>query len=184
MKFLALLLYRSHVSFSNLVLNRPPRRPSVLSSYHKFSSNPVSLLNGTKTSLHTAHKQKSMHLATPFTLALTALPTILAYSGDMTYYTPGMGSCGIASSPDDDVVALAVPMMQNGANPNANPRCGSKIGIWIPRTHQKHEATVVDTCQACALHDIDVSPSLFKKVAPDGDGKVHGIAWGGNRVGG
>lgn len=109
---------------------------------------------------------------------------VLAYSGDMTYYTPGMGSCGIQSGENDDVVALAIPMMQNGGNPNANPRCGSKIGIWNPNTQTIHEATIVDTCQACKLYDIDVSPALFKKVAPDGDGRVKGIDWGGDRVGG
>ena len=34
------------------------------------------------------------------------------------------------------------------------------------------------------MYDIDVSSSLFKKVAPDGDGRVKGIDWGGDRVGG
>lgn len=43
---------------------------------------------------------------------------------------------------------------------------------------------IVDTCGGCKKFDIDVSPSLFKKVAPNGDGRVGGIAWGGNRVGG
>ena len=58
-----------------------------------------------------------------------------------------MGSCGISSSDAEDVVALSIPMMQNGANPNANPRCGSMIGIWNPSTKQLHHAKVVDTCQ-------------------------------------
>ena len=84
-------------------------------------------------------------------LLLTALPTILAYEGEMTYYTPGMGSCGISSSDAEDVVALSIPMMQNGANPNANPRCGSMIGIWNPNTKQLNHAKVVDTCQVSYL---------------------------------
>lgn len=45
-------------------------------------------------------------------------------------------------------------------------------------------ATVVDTCVACGKYDIDVSEGLFKKIAPDGDGRVKGIAWGGRVVGG
>ncbi|KAG6991076.1 hypothetical protein G7Y79_00057g090580 [Physcia stellaris] len=125
-----------------------------------------------------------MHSSTLLPLLLTALPTILAYSGEMTYYAPGMGSCGISSSDGEDVVALSVPMMQNGADPNSNPRCGSTIGIWNPNTNQLHHATIVDTCQSCAMYDIDVSSTLFKKVAPDGDGRVKGIDWGGDRVGG
>ncbi len=34
------------------------------------------------------------------------------------------------------------------------------------------------------MHDIDVSPALFKEVAPNGDGRVHGIDWGGQLFGG
>ncbi len=34
------------------------------------------------------------------------------------------------------------------------------------------------------MHDIDVSPGLFKKVAPAGDGRVKGVDWGGVVVGG
>ncbi|KAL8627694.1 hypothetical protein Q9189_006591 [Teloschistes chrysophthalmus] len=119
-----------------------------------------------------------------------ALPALLlpaitsAYSGDMTYYTPGLGSCGLVHSSSDLVVALSIPMMGNGANPNNNPKCGSWIGIWNPVTKTKHEAQVVDTCFACQYTDIDVSPALFKLVAPDGDGRVHGIDWGGPMVGG
>lgn len=43
---------------------------------------------------------------------------------------------------------------------------------------------IVDTCMGCKMFDIDASPSLFKKVAPDGDGRVKGIDWGGPAVGG
>lgn len=119
------------------------------------------------------------------TLPLLILPAITsAYSGDMTYYTPGLGSCGIQSNSNEPVVALSIPMMANGANPNANPKCGTKIGIWNPYTKTQHEATIVDTCYACKYEDIDVSESLFKAVAPGGDGRVHGIDWGGPAVGG
>lgn len=118
-------------------------------------------------------------------LALLLLtPLTHAYTGDLTYYDPGMGSCGYQSGPGDHIVALSREIMQNGANPNANPRCGSKIGIWNPQTHKKYEATVVDTCVGCKKMDIDVSPALFKLIAPNGDGRVHGINWGGDRVGG
>ena len=125
-----------------------------------------------------------MFSLTRLTLLLPLLPSILAYSGDMTYYAPGSGSCGYTNSADDHVVALSREMMQNGANPNNNYRCGSKINIWNPSTQQAHEATVVDTCVACAKYDIDVSPALFKLVAPNGDGRVHGVDWGGHQVGG
>lgn len=115
---------------------------------------------------------------------LLLTPLTHAYTGDMTYYDPGVGSCGIASGPNEDVVALSKEIMRNGANPNANPRCGSRIGIWNPQTKKKYSAKVVDTCQGCKKGDIDVSPALFKKIAPNGDGRVAGINWGGAKVGG
>lgn len=43
---------------------------------------------------------------------------------------------------------------------------------------------IVDTCWGCGEQDIDVSDSLFYAVAPDGDGRVHGIEWSGDAVGG
>ena len=36
----------------------------------------------------------------------------------------------------------------------------------------------------CAEQDFDVSDALFYKVAPKGDGRVHGVEWGGQIVGG
>lgn len=118
-------------------------------------------------------------------LSLTAaFPLAFSYNGDMTYYTPGMGSCGQTSSDGDHIVALSTAMMGGGANPNANPKCGSKIGIFNPNSGLYIEATVVDTCQACADHDIDVDEATFKAVAPNGDGRVHGVDWGGDQTGG
>lgn len=98
-------------------------------------------------------------------------------TGDITWYTTGLGSCGITSHDTDAIVALSVPMMKNGANPNANPLCGKTITIFNPTTYTTTQATVVDTCKACAYGDIDMSPTLFTTVAPAGDGRVHGIKW-------
>lgn len=111
-----------------------------------------------------------------FGLALLSTPAA-AYTGDMTYYDPGPGSCGAYSSPNDDVVALSRAVMANGANPNANPKCFRHIAIRNPGTGMVHDATVVDTCWLCKEGDIDVSPGLFPKVAPAGDGTVGGIEW-------
>ncbi|KAL9024492.1 MAG: hypothetical protein Q9196_006475, partial [Gyalolechia fulgens] len=77
-----------------------------------------------------------------FLAFLSLTPIIHAYTGDMTYYTPSVGSCGYTSSPNDDVVALSVPMMRNGANPNSNKNCGTKISIWNPYTKKQHWATI------------------------------------------
>lgn len=110
-----------------------------------------------------------MKSATLVLLGLSTLAT--AFTGDMTYYTPGLGSCGITNSGSDPIVALSISMMKNGANPNNNPKCGTRINIYNPSTGNTHQATVVDTCVGCADNDIDVSPSLFRAVAPNGNGR-------------
>lgn len=128
-----------------------------------------------------------MRISTLSPLALFLLtPLIHAYTGDMTYYSPsvGTGSCGWVAGDNEDVVALSNEILQNGANPNANPKCGSMIGIWNPQTKKHYTAKIVDRCAGCKKFDIDVSPALFKKVAPNGDGRVKGINWGGQMVGG
>ena len=35
----------------------------------------------------------------------------MAYTGDLTYYSAGLGSCGLASTDSDAIVALSVPMV-------------------------------------------------------------------------
>ena len=86
-------------------------------------------------------------------------------------------SCGSTIQNGDAVVALSVPVMNNPANPNNNPICNKQISIHNPTTGTDTIATVVDTCQGCAFGNIDVMEDLFYKIAPNGDGRVHGIEW-------
>ena len=45
-------------------------------------------------------------------LSLSLLASLAtAYSGELTYFTPSLGSCGIASTNNDAVVALSPPMV-------------------------------------------------------------------------
>ncbi|TKA65140.1 hypothetical protein B0A49_11154 [Cryomyces minteri] len=97
------------------------------------------------------------------------------YTGDITHYDVGLGSCGWTSTADEAVVAIPHVMMANPANPNLNPKCGKYITIsYAGATHQ---AKIVDTCGGCDNAAIDLSNSLFTAVAPNGDGRVHGIEW-------
>ena len=75
--------------------------------------------------------------------------------------------------------------MNNPANPNDNPLCGTQINIYNPATGDTNQATIVDTCEGCSEYDIDVSPSLFETVDPNGlgDGRIV-VDWGGSAVGG
>ena len=48
-------------------------------------------------------------------LVLAGLAT--AYTGDLTYYSAGLGSCGLTSTDSDAIVALSVPMVCIKTNP-------------------------------------------------------------------
>lgn len=99
------------------------------------------------------------------------------YSGDITYYdvSVGTGSCGWQGSNSDNLVAIASDVMQNGPNPNDNPKCGQTINIYY--NGNTHTGTVYDTCPTCDGGSIDLTQELFNQVAPDGDGRVHGVSW-------
>ncbi|KAK0927981.1 hypothetical protein LTR48_002154 [Friedmanniomyces endolithicus] len=102
-------------------------------------------------------------------------PSGATYTGDITHYDVGEGSCGWTNSDSEAVVAIPHGMMNNGANPNNNPLCGQMITIsYAGATTQ---AKIVDTCGGCDGAAIDLSPTLFTTVAPSGDGRVHGVEW-------
>jgi hypothetical protein len=98
-------------------------------------------------------------------------------TGDATYYDVSVGatSCGGTYSNSQNVVALSLADMNNGANPNNNPLCGKTITITYGGA--SFTGTVVDSCQACAKGSIDLSQGFFPIVFPTGDGRVHGVSW-------
>lgn len=76
------------------------------------------------------------------------------YTGDLTYYNPGLGACGIDSTDNDAVVAVShytFDAMSVGSNPNANPLCGRKIRAKRvdERTGKSVsiDLTVIDRCK-------------------------------------
>ncbi|KAF1843591.1 uncharacterized protein K460DRAFT_316110 [Cucurbitaria berberidis CBS 394.84] len=105
------------------------------------------------------------------------------YTGDLTYYAPALGACGIESSDKDAIVAVShftFDAAQVGGNPNANPLCGRKIRA--KRVHENTgqsvsiDVTVVDRCEGCQPTDLDVSPAMFKRLADEGKGRVK-VTW-------
>ncbi|EFQ29096.1 allergen Asp F7 [Colletotrichum graminicola] len=85
------------------------------------------------------------------------------HSGDLTYYTVGMGACGEDDSGKDmteNIVAISHLVM--GAQSNGNPYCGKKIKITVDG--KSTTATVRDKCMGCKADDIDVSEKCFLEV--------------------
>ncbi|KAI1504993.1 barwin-like endoglucanase [Biscogniauxia marginata] len=98
----------------------------------------------------------------------------MTFSGDMTYYTPGLGACGKTNSEADHVVALATAQYGHDANPNKAAVCGRKIRIHYGG--KSATATVADKCPSCASGSIDVSPAVFKQLADLDKGRVK-VTW-------
>ncbi|RYP37661.1 hypothetical protein DL767_002834 [Monosporascus sp. MG133] len=98
----------------------------------------------------------------------------LAYSGDLTWYNPGLGACGRTHNDGSAVVALARSEYGNDPNPNLAAVCGR----WIAINYNGRviHAEVADKCWDCQPGDIDVSPSLFSQLADLGVGRIQ-VTW-------
>ncbi|KAL2204193.1 hypothetical protein CC79DRAFT_1277709, partial [Sarocladium strictum] len=84
-------------------------------------------------------------------------------SGEITYYTVGMGACGEDDTGDDQskgIVALSHLLM--GTQSNGNPMCGQTINIKA--NGKTATAVVKDKCMGCAEEDIDVSEMVYKQL--------------------
>jgi len=106
------------------------------------------------------------------------LPTNTAqHTGDLTYYDPGLGACGIVSDPSDSVVSvshLIFDAVQVGGNPNLNILCGKKIRAT--REGRSMDLTVVDRCTGCQPNDLDTTTGVFDTLAEREQGRVE-VVW-------
>ncbi|CAF9942003.1 MAG: hypothetical protein ALECFALPRED_009438 [Alectoria fallacina] len=99
------------------------------------------------------------------------------YTGDLTYYDPGLGACGVTSSDTDHIVSIShftFDAVSKSSNPNANPLCGHKLRAV--RNGNSIDLTVVDRCVGCQATDLDVSPGAFKQLADATLGRVE-VTW-------
>lgn len=107
------------------------------------------------------------------------------FTGDLTYYDPALGSCGIVSSSSENICAvshLVYDALSTGPNPNANPVCGRKLRVnrFVPSEGRNRsvDVTVVDRCTGCKAEDVDLSIAAFEQVADEAEGRVVGSwAW-------
>ncbi|KAA8575140.1 hypothetical protein EYC84_004347 [Monilinia fructicola] len=107
------------------------------------------------------------------------------FTGDLTYYAPALGACGIESSSTESICAVShiiFDAASTSSNPNANPLCGKKIRITRRKEsgsgNSTVDVTVVDRCVGCKAEDLDLSLTVFKKLAQEAEGRVIGSwAW-------
>lgn len=115
------------------------------------------------------------------------------YTGDATYYAPGLGACGVTSKDSDHIVAISHTLWDSqskSSNPNDNPLCGLKIRVMRYRPNNEAyligaggsdapggrnvsvDVTVVDRCTGCKSQDLDFSLSAFEVLAAEAMGRV------------
>ncbi|OTB12001.1 hypothetical protein K445DRAFT_378882 [Daldinia sp. EC12] len=108
------------------------------------------------------------------------------FTGDLTYYEPSLGACGVQSNSGENIVSVSHTIFDaasQGSDPNANPLCGMKIRVTRDFVeagvgNRSVDVTVVDRCVGCAATDLDLSPAVFEQLAPLGMGRVVGSwAW-------
>ncbi|KAI1405201.1 RlpA-like double-psi beta-barrel-protein domain-containing protein-containing protein [Hypoxylon fuscum] len=110
-----------------------------------------------------------MFSLTQLVVALSCtLGHVLAFDGDLTYYTPGLGSCGQTNTESDKVVALAPAQFTEAGI------CGKNITISL--NGKTTTAMVVDKCMGCSDDSIDVSPTVFTELTSLDTGRVK-ISW-------
>ncbi|KAK9448178.1 RlpA-like double-psi beta-barrel-protein domain-containing protein-containing protein [Limtongia smithiae] len=127
----------------------------------------------TTTSVSTAVSSTSSAAAATTT---TSSSTTGEYSGDGTYFSPGLGSCGETNSDTDYIVAISYILMDEAStgNSNTNPYCNKKITAY--RDGKSVSVTVVDTCEGCAEYDLDFSPAAFDVLGEESEGRIP-ITW-------
>jgi hypothetical protein len=99
------------------------------------------------------------------------------YQGELTYYAPGLGACGIVSKDGDNIVSLShllFDAVSTGMNPNANPLCGKMIRAR--RSTASVDLKVVDRCTGCQPRDLDITEKVFAKLANVDEGRVD-VEW-------
>ncbi|KIY74184.1 carbohydrate-binding module family 5 protein [Cylindrobasidium torrendii FP15055 ss-10] len=104
-----------------------------------------------------------------------------AFTGEATYYDPGLGACGIVNTSSDLIVAVSLTYFNKypgaGTNPNLNPICGKKIRVtYEGRTV---DVAVEDNCPTCAEYDLDLTMTAIKYLVDDPVfvGRLKGVTW-------
>ncbi|EUC55970.1 vegetative incompatibility protein HET-E-1, putative, partial [Rhizoctonia solani AG-3 Rhs1AP] len=91
-----------------------------------------------------------------------------SYSGDATFFYPGLGACEGTNNQWEHVVALNAPQWNNKAN------CWRTI--TIDAYGKQVKAAIVDMCPGCGWGSLDMSPALFQQFTSLDTGRFH-ITW-------
>ncbi|ORY06358.1 hypothetical protein K493DRAFT_333232 [Basidiobolus meristosporus CBS 931.73] len=97
-----------------------------------------------------------------------------SFSGDGTYYTPGLGACGNVNTADQLIAAINAPQFGAYSHPSDSPACYSCAMVTGPLGSVK--VKIVDKCPSCKFGSLDLSPAAFNHIALEAQGRVP-ISW-------
>ncbi|ORX96405.1 hypothetical protein K493DRAFT_407244 [Basidiobolus meristosporus CBS 931.73] len=97
-----------------------------------------------------------------------------SFTGDATYYDPGLGSCELTSTANELIAALNAPQYGSFPRPSNSPACSSCAMVQGPKGSVK--VKIVDKCPSCKHGDLDLSPAAFDRIADQAQGRVT-ITW-------
>ncbi|KAJ2837169.1 hypothetical protein FBU31_001202 [Coemansia sp. 'formosensis'] len=97
-----------------------------------------------------------------------------SFTGDGTFFSPGLGSCGITNTDSDLIAAIPAPQYGTNANPNNAEVCGKCALVTGPKGQVKVKIT--DRCPVCKTGDLDLSPSAFQQIGDFDAGRIP-ISW-------
>jgi len=109
------------------------------------------------------------------------------FTGDLTYYQPGLGACGMTNTEQDHIVAISATIFDSynaAGNSNNNPLCGQYLTI-TGKDGSPYKAQIVDRCVGCDEGSLDLTQPFFNMVTAHevdgqtvyGDGRVSGMKW-------
>jgi len=111
------------------------------------------------------------------------LPSYLVgtQTGEATYYDTGLTACGSVNNDGQKIAAVSHLLFDSfpgaGPNPNLNPVCGRKVRATYKGNSV--EVEIRDRCTACALTDLDFTPTAMQELDPNylQDGRLFGMTW-------
>ncbi|KAK0476706.1 RlpA-like double-psi beta-barrel-protein domain-containing protein-containing protein [Armillaria novae-zelandiae] len=143
-----------------------------------FSSQVLAAAQKTTTTQATSTTTSSESSSTGSSSSIVAATSSSPNTGEITYYSTGLGSCGVTSSDTDRIVALSQDLYDlytTNGNSNDNSLCGKTIHIEYGSSST--DVTVVDRCTGCSSTDLDLSPTAFTDLASEDEGRLYGASW-------
>ncbi|KXN83110.1 Papain inhibitor [Leucoagaricus sp. SymC.cos] len=97
----------------------------------------------------------------------------ITHFGRGTWFHVGKGNCGKYNVDSDLIVAIPKSLYDR----NGGSNCDQYIRITNTATGRTVYGLTRDSCPSCGSGDLDLSPSLFSKLAPLSQGVIQKLSW-------